>query len=284
MQLFNRRLHELRRKAAAEEIAQADFILRESAARLADRLQDIQREFPLALDLGCHHGLLAEEIKATGKIGTLIQADLSISMVVRANFPKLVMDEEMISFAGQSLDAVLSNLSLQWVNDLPGTLVQLRRALKPDGLLLAVVPGPRTLQELRQSLLAVSANLGKAAPRISPFVEVRDAGALLQRAGFALPVIDSEIITLTYSDPLALLRELQSLGETNALIEQHKGMTGKSFWPQVFEHYQRHYTDERGRVKATLELVFMTAWAPHDSQQQPAKRGSGTVKLADALR
>lgn len=279
MILFNRPLHRLRREKAAAGFAQVDFLLRETADRLADRLEDIQRHFPLALDAGCHTGALASP-----KIGTLIQADYSQAMVRQAPSPlKLVMDEEFLPFAPESLDAVCSNLSLHWVNDLPGCLVQLRRALKADGLFLAVVPGPRTLQELRESLLAVSTGIGKIAPRISPFVEVRDAGALLQRAGFALPVIDSETITLTYREPLTLLQELRRMGEANALMQQHRGLTGKNFWPQVMQHYQQHYGDPQGRLKVTVELVFMTAWAPHASQQQPAKRGSGKTSLASAL-
>jgi hypothetical protein len=146
------------------------------------------------------------------------------------------------------------------------------------------MPGPRTLQELRESLMAVAIAEGKIAPRIAPFVEVRDAGALLQRAGFALPVIDSETVTLTYENPLALLRELQQAGETNMLSQQHQGLTGKAFWPKVCEHYQQHYSDARGRIRATVELVFLTAWAPDaTTQQQPAKRGSGKVNLTEVF-
>lgn len=284
MHLFDRSLLKLRRDRAAAGFADADFLLRESANRLADRLHDIQRNFSLALDLGCHHGVLAEALASTGKIERLIQCDLSEQAVRRSpGAYKIVAGEECLPFAPESLDAVFSNLSLHHVNDLPGCFTQIRRALKPDGLFLAVLSGPRTLQELRESLRGVAAETGCIAPRISPFVEVRDAGALLQRAGFALPVIDSEILRLTYASPLYLLRELQALGQTNPLAEQHRGLTGKSFWPRVFEEYERRFPDPRGRVTATLELVFLTAWAPHASQQQPTKRGSGKVSLREAL-
>jgi SAM-dependent methyltransferase len=297
MHLFNRSLHQKRRDKAAATLGEVDFVLRESADRLADRLEDIQRTFPLALDLGCHTGQFSSP-----KIDALIQSDFSQKMVEMIPLPpsecearsvghplgsggeypqskRIVADDEYLPFADSSLDAVISNLSLHWVNDLVGCLIQIRRALKADGLFLAVVPGPRTLQELRESLLAVSVAQGKIAPRISPFVEVRDAGALLQRAGFALPVVDSETLTLTYRDPLTLLRELRQMGEANALTQQHQGLTGKNFWPQVMQHYAEHFSDLQGRLSLTVELVFMTAWKPHDSQQQPAKRGSGQVNL-----
>lgn len=282
MQLFNRALHRQRRDRAASQITEVDFLLRESGDRLADRLHDMQRQFPLMLELGCHHGILAETLLQTGKVESLLQADFSEGMIAARHSPvtALVLDEEYIPFAPASLDAVISNLSLHWVNDLVGTLIQLRHALRPDGLFLAVVPGPRTLQELRESFMAVALATGRAAPRISPFVEVRDAGALLQRAGFALPVVDSETITLTYETPMKMLQELRMMGEANCLREQHQGLTTAHFWAQVLAHYQQHYSDERGRVKATVELVFMTAWVPHESQQQPAKRGSGQVSLA----
>jgi SAM-dependent methyltransferase len=282
MHLFNRSLHRHRRNKAAAGFRTVDFVVREAADRLADRLGDMQRDFPLALELGCHLGQLAEALAPINKIGNLIQADSALPMVSQAPSPrKLVCDEEFLPIAPHSLDAALSVLSLHWVNDLVGSLIQLRHALKPDGLLLAVVPGPRTLQELRQSFLAVAVATGKAAPRLSPFVEVRDAGAVLQRAGFALPVIESEILTFHYADPFTFLRELRQMGEANALIAQHKGLTTARFWQQIMAYYQEHFCDSRGRIAVTVELVFMTAWTPHASQQQPSPRGSGTVSLKD---
>lgn len=276
---FNRPLHKLRRRNAAATLPTVDFLLQEACARLADRLLDIDRSFPLTVELGCHHGAFVDHI-APEKVGQLVQCDLAERMVAQApSLLKLVADEEALPFAHNSLDAIFSTLSLHWVNDLPGCLIQCLQALKPDGLFLAVMPGPHTLQELRQSIVAASAETGLK-PYISPFVEVRDAGGLLQRAGFALPVVDNETITITYRDPMNILRELQKMGETNALLEQHKGLTGKSFWPRVIEHYQQHHTTEDDTFRVTVELVFLTGWKPHASQQQPAKRGSGKVSLS----
>jgi len=285
MQLFNRSLHRLRREKSAGRFAEVDFLFREAGERLAERLLDINRHFPLAVELGCRHGVLAKSWRDSGKIGGLIQTDMAPRLLPPRTPSNLLLavDEEWLPFAPQSLDAIVSTLSLHWVNDLPGCLIQCRNALKADGLFLAVLPGPRSLQELRESILAVSSAEGKMAPRISPFVEVRDAGALLQRAGFALPVIDSETLTIHYREPMTLLNELRLMGEANCLIEQHKGLTARHFWPQVMEHYASHYAAADGRLPVTIELVFMTAWAPHASQQQPAKRGSGTVNLRDVL-
>lgn len=276
--LFNRALHRLRRDKAAATLHEVDFILQAAAERLADRLLDIDRRFPLAVDMGCHHGMLAQHL-STAKVGQLVQCDLSPHLLQQAPSPlRLAVDEECLPFAENRISAIFSVLSLQWVNDLPGCLIQCQKALVPDGLFLAVMPGPHTLRELRESLVAVSAERGLS-PRISPFVEVRDAGNLLQRAGFALPVVDNELLTVTYAEPMKLLRELQQMGENNALCAQHKGMTAKDFWPQVLAYYQQHYANADGRLPVTVELVFLTGWKPHASQQQPAKRGSGQVNL-----
>lgn len=273
MNIFNRALHKKRRERIGAEFADIGFLKAEITQRLVDRLLDIKRSFPTALDLGCHTGQVAEAIPKD-KIGKLIESDFSQAMA-----RDLVIDEELIPFANHSLDAILSAFSLHWVNDLLGTLIQCRHALKPDGLFLAAMPGPRTLQELREAMLKVASDTGKAYPRIAPFVEVRDAGGLLQRAGYALPVIDSEFITLTYRDFPTLLREIKLMGESNALSEQFKGLTTANYWQQV----QEAYTTKGGLYHVTIELVFMTAWSPHESQQQPAKRGSGKVSLQQAL-
>lgn len=283
-QLFNRTLHRQRREKAARGFHCVDFLIRDVTERVAERLPDIDRRFPVVAELGCHTGIAAEILQATGQIDHLIQTDYAAAMVAQApSALRIVSDEELLPFADHSLDAIISLLSLHWVNDLPGCLIQCQKALKPDGLLLAVVPGPRTLQELRESILAVSAHTGKLAPRISPFVEVRDAGALLQRANFALPVVDSETVTIHYRDPFTLLSELRAMGEANALREQHTGLTSPHFWPQVMQHYAHHYALPDGRLPVTVELIFMTAWSPHHSQQQPARRGSGKVSLRTAL-
>ena len=286
--LFNRKLHQLRRTRAAHAYVPdegVDFLLREVAMRTADRLLDIQRHFPLALELGCYHGAGGAALKQSGRIDHLIQADISAAMVQHApSALRVVADEEWLPIAANSLDAIISLMSLQWVNDLPGCLIQCQQALKDDGLFLAVIPGARSLWELRQSILAVSAERGSLSPRLSPLVEIRDAGALLQRAGFALPVAESETLTLRYKEPGKLLRELQQMAQSNCLIEQHKGLTSPHFWAQVMVHYQQHFALPDGRLPLTVELITLTGWKPHHSQQQPAKRGSGTVSLSSVLK
>ena len=290
MRVFDRRAVRLHRDRAAPGLRGHDFLLREAGERLADRLDDINRRFPLALDLGCHDGLLAELLRGRGGIERLVRADLSPAMAALARRrappgPALAADEEALPFAPASFDLVLSNLSLHWVNDLPGTLAQLRLCLAPDGLLLAAMPGGDTLGELRQVLTQAELECeGGASPRVSPFADVRDAGSLLQRAGFALPVVDLDRITVSYGDPLRLLRELGRMGEGNALLRRRPGPLRRATLARACVLYQERFGDAEGRVPATFDIVFMAAWKPDSSQQQPARRGSGRVRLADALR
>lgn len=280
---FNRQLLRLRRDRAAERFAEADFLKREMAERLADRLDDIARRFPLALDLGCHGGELGEALAGRQKVDTLIHADLSPDMVKRISAPKLAASEEALPFADNSFDAVFSCMSLHWVNDLPGALLQIQRMLKPDGLLLLSFPGGESLKELRAAFLKAGVAGTGVSPRVSPFVDVRDAGMLLQRAGFALPVVDSDTLTVTYESPLELMRDLRLMGETNALLAQRQTFMSQGELGRMLEIYQEEHADLERRVRATFEIVTLTAWKPHASQQQPAKRGSGQVSLKDVL-
>ena len=247
------------------------------------------RTFPLALDLGCHSGQLAPLIHGTKKVDTLLQADLSIAMAAAAHVangrPTLCADEEFLPVADESLDLVLSNLSLHWVNDLPGALAQIRRSLNPDGLFLAATFGGETLKELRAALMEAEAQTaGGVAPRISPFVDVRDAGNLLSRAGFALPVVDAENIEVTYENAFKLMADLRAMAETNAVLERSKTPMRRATLMRVAELYSEKFTDDGGRIVATFQIVTLTAWAPHASQQKPLRPGSAKVKLADALR
>ena len=208
--LFDRRILRMRRDRVAPALSGIDFLLREAAARLVERLGDVRRAFPRALELGCHTGQLATALRGTAQIGQLIQADLSERMVRQAHGARVVADEEALPFGPACLDLVVSCFSLHWVNDLPGTLAQVRHALKPDGLFLAIMPGGTTLFELREALLRAELEVGGGAgPRVSPFVDVRDAGLLLQRAGLALPVVDVDTVTVTYDHPLKLIAELR---------------------------------------------------------------------------
>lgn len=281
--IFNRALLKTRRERVAEGFGAVDFLKRELAERLADRLEDMARCFPLALDLGCHRGELREALRGRGGIKRLIQADYATAMAARAQGETLVADEETLPFAEGVFDLVMSAGTLHWVNDLPGTLTQIRRILKPDGLFLAILPGAQSLCELREAFAAVEAAFGAIRPHVAPFVEVRDAGNLLQRAGFALPVVDSDLLHLSYAHPLSLLRELQAMGETNPLLQQEKGVLPRGLIPAMCEAYGQRFSAADGRICATMELVTLTAWSPHASQQQPARRGSGQVNLGDAL-
>lgn len=279
--IFDANLVTKRRERAARDWQDHDFLKRETVARLLDRLADVKREFPLALDLGCHAGEFAEAARGHPAIGRVISADGCFALAARADHA-VVCDPEWLPFAENRFDLVVSALSLHHVNDLPGVLIQLQRCLKPDGLLMITLPGASTLRQLRHAIIAASAADGLAlSPRLSPLIEVRDAGGLLQRAGFALPVADTETITLEYDHPLRLLHELRGMGETNPLLAQHKGVMTRAQLAGILDHYPLR---EDGTVEATVELVTLTGWKPHASQAQPLRRGSGKVSMAEALK
>lgn len=282
--VFDRRAVRLHRDRAAAHLDANDFLRCEVAERLLDRLDDVKRSFPCALDLGCATGTLGRLLAGRGGIDTLVQCDLSPRMAAHAESLALAGDEEVLPFADGAFDLILSCLNLHWVNDLPGALVQIRRALKPDGLFLAALLGGGTGRELRQALAeAEIAVEGGLSPRVSPLAEVRDAGNLLQRAGFALPVADSDLLTVSYGDPLKLMADLRAMGETNATVDRRKGLTRRATLAAATERYRDLFGDGDGRVPATFEVIFLTGWAPHPSQQKPLRPGSATARLADAL-
>ena len=284
MLVFDRRAVRAHRDRAAAGFAGFDFLLREAAERLADRLLDVKRQFPLALDLGCHTGQLAQALQGRGGIERLVQADLSPAMLTGAKGLRLAADEEFLPFAAQSFDAVFSVLSLHWVNDLPGALLQVNRSLKPDGLFLACMLGGETLAQLRDALLQAEADVtGGASPRVSPMAEVRDAGGLLQRADFALPVADSETIEVDYPDALKLMRDLRGMGESNALIGRQRRPTRRAVLAAAAAIYQSRHGRADGRIPARFQLITLTGWRPHESQQQPLRPGSAKSRLAAAL-
>ena len=281
--VFNRAVVRQHRDRAAARLEEHDFLLREVGERLLDRLDDIRRRFPLALDLGCRTGLLGEMAAGRGGIETLVQCDLSLPMAARAGPRAVAADEEFLPFSG-SFDLVVSCLNLHWVNDLPGALIQIRRALKPDGLFLCALFGGGTCEELRQSLMhAELAEEGGASPRVSPFVDVRDAGNLLGRAGFALPVADVDTITVSYAEPLRLMADLRGMGESNAVLARRKTFTRRATLMAACSRYVETYGDADGRVPATFQVVYLTAWAPHPSQPKALTPGSAEARLADAL-
>lgn len=281
--IFDRKLLGLRRKRAAPGAADHDFLLQRVAEDFADRLAIIQRSFPVVLDLPAYHGVLARRLAGISSVGRVIEADL-VEAAPGLTGPVLLADEEALPFAPGSLDAILSALSLQWVNDLPGALLQMRHALKPDGLLLAAILGGATLKELREAWLVAEDEVsGGASPRVAPFADVRDVGSLLQRAGFALPVVDSDTVTVTYANPLALMRDLKGMGASNAMSARRRVPVTRRLLLRAAEVYAERFARPDGRVPATFEIITMTAWVPHDSQPKPLAPGSAKLRLADAL-
>jgi NADH dehydrogenase [ubiquinone] 1 alpha subcomplex assembly factor 5 len=278
LQLFDRRTHRLRRDRAAATVDRVDLILRDAAERLLDRLDDTTHRFTRALDVG-GRGVVAPLLRARG-IET-VSCDLSAAMAARNPAPAVVADEEALPFGAGSFDLVVASLSLHWVNDLPGALIQLCRAMRPDGLFLASLPAAGTLAELRAALTQAEAALtGGAAPRVAPFPDLHDCAGLLQRAGFALPVADMEVVSLLYADPLDILRDLRAGGETNVLRQRHRAAPVAALFPTALATLPA----QAGRVPVTLRLAMLTGWAPAPTQPRPLAPGSGRASLIDALK
>lgn len=274
MSLFDRQAVRRHRQRASGQrasgrLARLDELLGDLAGHLLDRLDDTTRRFSRALDLG-GRGVVAPLLRARG-IPT-IAADLDPRLAARAGPPCLALDEEFLPFAPASFDLVIASLSLHWVNDLPGALIQIRHALAPGGMFLASLPAAGTLGELRAALLASEAALtGGAAPRIAPFPDLRDCAALLQRAGFALPVADITDIALLYADPCALLRDLRDSGEANALMARSRRVPPRALFPAALAALP----SEAGRVRATLRLAVLTGWAPDGPLASPGGAAYG---------
>ena len=276
----------MRLDRAARSAGAADFLRRRAAADMAERLASIVRTFPLGVEIGARGGELREALAdIPPRIETLIEADLSLAQLRSRPGLRVVLDEERLPFAAESLDVVLSTLALHWTNDLPGVLAQIRRALKPDGLFLATLIGGASLNELRWALTQAEVEVtGGAGPRVSPFAGAYDGASLLQRAGFALPVTDVDTVTVRYANPLSLLRDLRAMGETNVLFDRPRRPLSKPVIARALELYGERYADADGRVPATFEIITLTGWAPHESQPKPLKPGSAKVRLADALK
>jgi SAM-dependent methyltransferase len=270
--IFDRELLRKRQQRAARGGAEK-FLLERAADELFARLGTITRSFPRAALFETPDAeAMRDRLLASGRIGS---AD-ALSVEGAA--------ESVKGEPGQ-YDLVISLLSMQWLNDLPGVLAQIRRLLKPDGLLLAAMIGGDTLTELRDALASAESEIeGGISPRVSPFVEVRTLGGLLQRAGLALPVTDVDRLTARYPDALELMRDLRRMGATNALIERSRKPFKRAMLLRAVEIYRQRYADADGRVRATFEILWLSGWAPHESQQQPLKPGSAKARLADALR
>lgn len=268
--LFDRALLRDRQSRAARQGAEA-FLLDRVAEDMAERQQVVLREFNDGIDLGTP----GDQVRAalTRNVRQLRAAALPVS------------DTEPLALASASLDLVVSALALQFVNDLPGVLAQIRRALKPDGLFLAAMIGGETLTELRQSFAAAEAEVeGGVSPRVAPFADLRDLGGLLQRAGFALPVTDVDRTVVRYDNAFALMQDLRRMGATNVLNERRRTLSRRATFVRMAQVYAERFADPDGRIRATFDIVWMSGWAPHDSQQKPLKPGSAKMSLADAVK
>jgi SAM-dependent methyltransferase len=281
IEIFDRRLVALRRERAASRLGARGEprvgavapVLAAAAELLLDRLDDTTRRFSHALDLG-GRGVVAPLLRGRG-IASVVSMDLSPAMARLCGGLALAADEEWVPFAPGSFDLIVASLSLHWVNDLPGALIQLRRCLRPDGLFLASLPGFGSLEGLRAALAAAEeAARGGVSPRVSPFPGLRDLAGLLQRAGFALPVADAERLPLRYASAMGLVADLRAAGETNAVLARDGRVPPRGMFPQAFARLE---------LDMELPLLVMTGWAPHESQQKPARPGSANARLADAL-
>lgn len=266
--IFDRALLMQRREKILPVFHNHDFLYSWAGEQLKDRLQDITRDFPVAVQLG-----------------ELTQA-ITDNIIVMGNTQRsdVIGDEEFLPFAKDSIDLLASNLTLHTANDLPGALIQINYALKPDGLFLGAMFGGETLYELRDSLMQAELSLnGGASPRVYPFADKQQMGGLMQRAGFALPVVDSDIITVTYPDIKTLFADLRGMGQGNIIAARRKGLTHPRLFETAEEYYRANYTDKDGRLKASFEIIFLTGWAPHESQQQPLRPGTADRSLAEEL-
>ena len=276
--IFDRTMLPMRRQRALA-LGPATFLLDRVADEMLDRLSVVMRQFEHGADLETPTDALREVLLASGKVGSLERARI----VSQAGL-EVMTGEQPAPFADGSRDLVVSGLALQFVNDLPGALIQIRRALKADGLLLAARIGGDSLMELRQAFAEAESEIeGGISPRVAPFADVRDLGSLLQRAGFALPVVDSDRVVVRYEEPIALMRDLRAMAATNIAVERRRTPLRRATLQRMLEIYARRFADSDGRVRATFEIVWLTGWAPHESQQKPLKPGSATRRLADAL-
>ncbi|MER8613735.1 methyltransferase domain-containing protein [Mesorhizobium sp. M0435] len=271
-----------KRRALARPIARADFLMRRAAEDLADRLGAVERKFGKAASLFCQTPAAAEVLAESGKVAENVRVEADAAFL--DGRPGVVAPLETVPFEPESLDLAVSLLSLQAMNDIPGMLVQIRRALKPDGLFLGAFAGIGTLSELRESLLAAETELyGGASPRVIPFTDVRDAGVLLQRAGLALPVADVETITVRYDSLFGLVADLRAMGETSALVDRSRRPGTRALFARAAEIYAERFSDADGRVRASFSVVWMSGWAPDASQQKPLKPGSAKISLKTIL-
>jgi SAM-dependent methyltransferase len=281
--LVNRRLDRAWTRARPGD--GGDFLLARTAEELGDRLSLVKRRFAVAADFGSPGPHGAAALLASGQVDLVARLAPTMASLGEGDFMRAVGDLERLPAAEGSLDLAVSLLALQTVNDLPGALIQMRRALAPDGLLMAAILGGDTLTELRQSLtIAESDVLGGASPRVAPFVDVRALGGLAQRAGLALPVVDLDRTTVRYGDLIGLLNDLRAFGGANALHSRSRKPLRREVLARAAAVYGERFSDPDGRLRATFDVLWLSGWAPHESQPKPLKPGSATSRLADALK
>ena len=279
--IFDRSLLRARQRRA-RALGPETFLIDRVAAELGERLSVVLRQFDLGVDLGTPTGALRRVLAEGGKVARIVAAAPDVGASDAAL--RIAADDEALPFADASLNLVVSALALQFVNDLPGTLIQIRRALKPDGLFLGALIGGDTLAELREAFAQAESEIeGGVSPRVAPFADLREVGALLQRAGFALPVIDSDRLTVRYNSVFDLMRDLRRMGATNNLSERRRTPLKRATLARMAEIYAQRFADADGRLRATFEIVWLSGWAPHESQQKPLRPGSARTRLADAL-
>lgn len=281
--IFDRELLRRRRQRAAPHMAAHAFLLDRFHDDVDERLALIQRTFSSALVVGAHGGSIGALLHRRG-ITSVVEMDSVQALLPASMRTPVLADEEALPFSDASFDLIVAPLTLHFVNDLPGALLQIRRCLKPDGLFIGGLFGGATLQELRRAWLEAEAGIsGGASPRVAPFADVRDLGGLLQRAGFALPVVDADIMRVRYTTALDLMHELRAMGAGNVLADRRRVPVSRALLMRVSELYAERFADPDGRVPATFEMLVMTAWAPHESQQKPLQPGSAKTRLADAV-
>jgi NADH dehydrogenase [ubiquinone] 1 alpha subcomplex assembly factor 5 len=281
--IFDRDVLRRRRQRAAPRMAGHAFLLDRFRDDVDERLSLIQRTFSSALVVGAHGGSIGTLLRGRG-LASVVEMETAAALLPPATPQPVLGDEEALPFADESFDLVIAPLTLHFVNDLPGALLQIRRCLKPDGLFIGGMFGGATLLELRRAWLEAESEIsGGASPRVAPFADVRDLGGLLQRAGFALPVVDADIMRVRYGSALNLMHELRAMGASNVLADRRRVPVSRTLLMRVSEIYAERFADPDGRVPATFEMLVMTAWAPHGSQQKPLQPGSAKTRLADAL-
>lgn len=280
--IFDRAL--LRSRLARVAAAYPDFLLVRATDELAERLAAILRDFPIAVDLGTPGPQAALMLGQHPRIERIYRAGPIAAVLGTGSFLSLVADEEAIPFAPASINCCVSIMALHHVNDLPGTLAQIRQILQPDGLFIGCLLSGRTLQELRVALATAEADIiGGSSPHVAPFADLRDLGSLLQRAGFALPVSDSDLVTVRYESLFGLIKDLRAMGMANAMTHRARKPLRRSVLMRAAQIYAERFSEPDGRVRATFEMAWLTGWAPHPTQQKPLRPGSAQMRLADAV-